>query len=147
MMMPLSAARAADACCPKDAAAPVNSAFAPPPSAPRSGELSEADVAFLAGYENVRAALAGDNFEAAQKAAEGLDGAEGIAAAKSIAEARQAFKALSVKAIGMAKGHKGFFVAHCPMVKGGGGDWLATKKAIENPYYGSQMYSCGTIKE
>jgi len=157
-LLPISALKAADACCAKDtekadagccsteAVASMNSAFAAPPSAPLTAALLEADAAFLARYEHVHAALAADDFKAAQKAATGLDGAEGIASAESLAKARVAFKALSLKAIEIAKGHEGFYVAHCPMVKGGGADWLQTSKKISNPYFGSQMLTCGTIK-
>lgn len=148
LALPVSALHAADTCCSSEA--PAKSAFAAPPPAPlaESGaELSDADRAFLASYETVRAALAGDDFEAAKKAAADIAGGEPVAKAKSIAEARIAFKSLSARAIAKAKGHAGFYVAHCPMVKGGGADWLATKKVIENPYYGSAMFSCGYIKE
>jgi hypothetical protein len=141
-----------DACCSGESekATPIVTAFATPPAAPVAAtdkKLSEADRKFLASYENVRAALAGDDFAAAKKAAAEIDGGEPVAKAKSIADARVAFKALSAKAIAKAKGHAGFYVAHCPMVKGGGADWLATKKVIENPYYGSAMFACGFIKE
>ena len=143
--------KAGCSCCSDKAAQPVKTAFAAPPPAPvASAEkkaLGEADQQFLASYERVRAALAGDNFEAARAAAAEIDGGEPIAKAKSIAEARVAFKGLSARAIAKAKGHAGFYVAHCPMVKGGGADWLATKKAIENPYFGSAMFACGYIKE
>lgn len=159
LLLPISAAKAADDCCAKpdaaqkdgccasEATAPVPSAFAAPPPAPRVEDLSEADAVFLAGYEKIRAALAGDNLDAAKEAAAVLEGAEGIAGAKKIAEARVAFKALSATAIAKAKGHAGFYVAHCPMVKGGGADWLTTKKKIENPYFGSAMFSCGYFKD
>jgi hypothetical protein len=39
------------------------------------------------------------------------------------------------------------FLSHCPMVPGGGGDWLAANEQIANPYFGSQMLRCGTVKE
>lgn len=155
-ILPL-AAIAADAdkadcsCCSAEAATPVQTAFAAPPPAPMAAAekkaLSEDDRKFLASYEKVRAALAGDNFEAAKSAAAEIDGGEPIAKAKSIADARAAFKGLSARAIAKAKGQAGFYVAHCPMVKGGGADWLATKKKIENPYFGSAMFACGSIKE
>jgi Cu(I)/Ag(I) efflux system membrane fusion protein len=32
---------------------------------------------------------------------------------------------------------------YCPMVKGGGGDWLQPDAKLLNPYYGSQMLRCG----
>lgn len=141
-----------DACCSSEStkAMPIVTAFATPPAAPvavTAKELGEADKKFLASYEAIRAALAGDDFEAAKKAAAEIEGGEPVAKAKSIAEARIAFKALSARAIAKAKGHAGFYVAHCPMVKGGGADWLATKKKIENPYFGSAMFACGYIKE
>jgi len=146
LLLPVSALNAADACC-ESKTAPETSAFAPPPPVPRAEGLSETDAAFLASYEKIRAALAGDNLDASKAAAVDLEGAEAIAGAKKIAEARVAFKALSATAIAKAKGHAGFYVAHCPMVKGGGADWLATMKVIENPYFGSAMFSCGYIKE
>lgn len=37
---------------------------------------------------------------------------------------------------------------HCPMYNDGkGGDWLSKESGIKNPYYGSQMLSCGSTKE
>jgi len=147
LLFPLAAHAAEKGGCCGASAAPVKSAFAAPPAAPRAEGLNEADSAFLASYEKIRAALAGDNLEAAKEAATDLEGAEQIAAAKKIADARVAFKAISATAIAKAKGHSGFYVAHCPMVKGGGADWLTTKKVIENPYFGSAMFACGYIKE
>lgn len=137
-------------CCSSSAAKPMSTAFAMPPAAPMATDakqLGEADAAFLARYEHVHAALAADDFAAAQTAATGLDGAEAVAAAKDIAAARVAFKALSEKAVAIARGHDGFYVVHCPMVKGGGADWVQTTRKISNPYFGKKMLTCGTIKE
>lgn len=37
---------------------------------------------------------------------------------------------------------------YCPMANGGnGGFWLASEKKIQNPFYGSKMMSCGSVKE
>ena len=37
---------------------------------------------------------------------------------------------------------------NCPMVNGGkGANWLSKESAIKNPYYGSQMLSCGKTIE
>ena len=33
----------------------------------------------------------------------------------------------------------------CPMVKGGGGDWLQANNELKNPYWGSQMLTCGEV--
>ena len=38
---------------------------------------------------------------------------------------------------------KPFIHFYCPMVKGGGGDWLQAGGPLANPYFGSQMLRCG----
>lgn len=38
------------------------------------------------------------------------------------------------------------YVDHCPMYNGGA-DWLSQEKGIRNPYYGSSMMTCGSVKE
>jgi Cu(I)/Ag(I) efflux system membrane fusion protein len=38
-------------------------------------------------------------------------------------------------------------VAHCPMaLDGKGAKWLQTGEALRNPYYGSEMLSCGSVE-
>ena len=73
-----------------------------------------------------------------------------IDSAKTIKGARSAFESLStsmevlVVHFGGPKSHK---VAkyHCPMVDGNrGASWLQNTEGTQNPYYGSQMYSCGS---
>ena len=40
------------------------------------------------------------------------------------------------------------YYQHCPMANNGkGADWLSKENAIKNPYYGSQMLSCGKTIE
>lgn len=40
------------------------------------------------------------------------------------------------------------YYQHCPMANDGkGADWLSKENAIKNPYYGSQMLSCGKTVE
>ncbi len=37
---------------------------------------------------------------------------------------------------------------HCPMYNDGkGADWLSKESIIKNPFYGSQMLTCGSVKE
>lgn len=37
---------------------------------------------------------------------------------------------------------------HCPMYNNGkGADWLSKESAIKNPFFGSQMIGCGSVKE
>lgn len=80
-------------------------------------------------------------------------GGERISSAKNIAEAREGFEHISnalIKAVRDfgTSGSKPLFVYNCPMAFGGrGGDWLQAKKGTENPYYGSMMFTCGSLKE
>lgn len=40
------------------------------------------------------------------------------------------------------------YLDHCPMFNDGkGADWISKESAIKNPYYGSQMLTCGKVKE
>ena len=40
------------------------------------------------------------------------------------------------------------YYAHCPMYNNGkGANWLSSEKEIKNPYYGSQMLTCGSVEE
>lgn len=75
-----------------------------------------------------------------------------IEAAKDIAAQRTAFTSLSADVIALFKHAsltKGtIYVQHCPMANNGdGGDWLASEKKIQNPYYGSEMMECGAVLE
>jgi hypothetical protein len=114
----------------------------------QAAELSAADKDFLAGYEQVRAALAKDDLAAAKTAAasaksEDAD-AKKVAAAGSIAEARGAFERMSAKAIAMTSGIPGYYRASCPMAKK---DWVQVNTQISNPYEGKSMPDCGFIKK
>lgn len=131
----------------------------------KNAPLTDAQKSFLAQYEVVRAALASDDLAAAKKAATvvekdltvvakedakaqpGADAAKKLAAADSLKVAREAFKALSKRAVHLAGSQKGYFIANCPMVEGGEGDWVQTTKDINNPYFGKAMLTCGSIKE
>ncbi|HLP09888.1 MAG TPA: hypothetical protein VK178_17140 [Opitutaceae bacterium] len=106
--------------------------------------LADADRAFLAAYEKVRAALATDDLPAARVAAEAIPEAKAVAGASDISTARKAFKQLSTKAVALARGQPGYYVAHCSMFPGGA-DWVQTTDAISNPYWGKSMPRCGEI--
>lgn len=130
----------------------------------KSAPLDAGQKAFLTQYEAVRAALAADNLAAAKTAAAPLakdlaavaqestkaqpaaDAAKKLASAGSLAAARDAFKAVSKRAVHYATGKEGYFVANCPMVDGGEGDWVQTSNKISNPYFGKAMLTCGSIK-
>ncbi len=111
----------------------------------------------IASYETVSVALAGDNLPAAKAAAaklgcfahcngdEALAGHVGtVAAAASLDEARNAFKAVSAAVIARADGAGDYFIMTCPMAAA---DWIQTSKEVANPYFGSRMLRCGSIKK
>ena len=85
--------------------------------------------------------------EAVVKAAEGMKG-------KPIAEQRKAFMALSDAVIALldrsapsAKIGNELYVAYCPMAFGDkGASWVQKVKPIANPYYATEMKSCGEVK-
>lgn len=106
--------------------------------------LTEADHVFLARYEAIRGALAADDLATARAAAAALPEARPIADATDLTTARKAFKELSVKAVALARGQPGYFIAHCSMFPGGA-DWVQTTEALANPYWGKSMPRCGTI--
>lgn len=75
--------------------------------------------------------------------------ADGIAAPKDITDARATFQALSGAVYALARqfgdsGSQPILRFHCPMAFGdSGADWLQNKPGTENPYFGSQMFTCG----
>ncbi len=113
-------------------------------SAPAAEPLDATATTFLAGYEQIRLALANDQLPAARDAAKALPEAKAIAEAKSISDARKAFKTLSGRAVTIARGQPGYFIAHCTMFPGGA-DWVQTTDAVSNPYWGKSMPHCGEI--
>jgi len=66
-----------------------------------------------------------------------------------LAKARQAFKPISHAVVTLAAHVRGqgarqsFTHFYCPMVEGGGGDWLQPGGKLLNPYFGSEMLHCG----
>lgn len=131
----------------------------------------------LQGYYDLKNALAEDKTDAAVKSAAALQAAvkkvphQGFAnekqhqlwmkesgvILKSTAELsnttdlkaqRKSFEGISSSFITLVKDLKvnedTVFVEYCPMVKL---SWLNEVKAVQNPYYGSKMYECGTVRE
>jgi Cu(I)/Ag(I) efflux system membrane fusion protein len=66
-----------------------------------------------------------------------------------LAGARKAFKPISHAVVTLATqirsedAEQPFTHFYCPMVPGGGGDWLQPGGELLNPYFGSQMLRCG----
>lgn len=129
-----------------------------------AGEMTTAAVSgaenssgLVAHYEKVSSALASDDLEAAHAAAAELGAWAGaakqpglssaaakVAQAASLDDARTAFKALSAVAIPLAEHAGAHFVMFCPMANA---EWMQTKADIANPYYGTKMLRCGTVRK
>jgi Cu(I)/Ag(I) efflux system membrane fusion protein len=66
-----------------------------------------------------------------------------------LSEARKAFKSISHAVVTLAtqvrsdSASSSFTHFYCPMVPGGGGDWLQPTDQLLNPYFGSEMLRCG----
>ena len=76
---------------------------------------------------------------------------EHIADTKDIKHQRDHFMDLSKKMydlIKVSKQETPTYYQHCPMANDGkGADWLSKENTIKNPYYGSQMLTCGKTVE
>lgn len=74
-----------------------------------------------------------------------------IAKAKDIAKQRSVFASLSTNMYELVKVstlESPVYYQHCPMFnEGKGANWLSKEKAVKNPFYGSQMMSCGSTVE
>lgn len=68
---------------------------------------------------------------------------------QSLDESRKSFKTIShailrlAARVRAADAEQVLFHIYCPMVKGGGGDWLQDNDRVNNPYWGSKMLRCG----
>lgn len=120
--------------------------------------------ALVEAYLSAQTALASDSLKEVPAAAKAIeesatplgadagalaDGARKLGSAKDLAAARTAFGDVSsalvtyVEKSGSAL-PAGVHIAYCPMVEK---PWLQKNKEIKNPYYGSAMLTCGTIKK
>lgn len=79
--------------------------------------------------------------------------AKRVAAAPDLEAARVAFEPLSIAMITMASDFgaaagDSVLLFHCPMAfDWRGADWLQGRDGVENPYFGSRMYRCGTREQ
>lgn len=76
---------------------------------------------------------------------------ENIEATKDVGHQRDRFMSLSKNMYELTKVSKSetpVYYQHCPMAnEGKGANWLSKDNAIKNPYYGSQMMTCGKTVE
>lgn len=74
-----------------------------------------------------------------------------ISATKDLAKQRRLFMQLSQDIYVLARAmnlKQPLYFQFCPMYnEGKGAHWLSKEQAIQNPYYGSQMLSCGRVQE
>jgi Cu(I)/Ag(I) efflux system membrane fusion protein len=75
-----------------------------------------------------------------------------IAQTQDIESMRRAFLPLSEAFIAWASrlpvAEDTLYVQHCPMADNNeGGYWLSRDKDIQNPYFGSKMLRCGSVKQ
>jgi len=73
--------------------------------------------------------------------------ASAIAKTQDIKKQREAFKTLSKNMYDLLKTSKlstAVYYQYCPMQDA---NWLSTESTIKNPYYGSQMLTCGSTVE
>jgi hypothetical protein len=130
----------------------------------RSASAAELPRALVEPYLQAQVLLANDETKGIDVAAKAVDaaavklgkGAEALAAsakklaaAKTITQARTAFGELSVALEAYldktkATLPKDLHVAYCPMEDK---PWLQKGDVIKNPYFGSEMIDCGTIKK
>jgi len=106
---------------------------------------------------NVKEArFAGNAIEAGAREVKGgeslVASAAKITATADIEEQRAAFSALSNDLVALIKQsglHSGqLYVDFCPMAMNDkGAVWLSGDKAIQNPYFGEKMMTCGEVKE
>jgi len=73
----------------------------------------------------------------------------GIASKKDLDAQRKAFAELAAPMLALVKvapRPEPVYYDHCPMYEGGA-NWLSQEKQIKNPFYGSQMLTCGSVKQ
>ena len=132
-------------------------------------DSTRSESSLLSSYYNLKNALVSSNAEAASAGATAfvkaidaagketvndstrkvlLADAGAIAETKDLKVQRVKFATLSANMFALAKVVKlstaPVYQQYCPMKKA---SWLSDNKAIKNPYYGSAMLTCGSVKE
>jgi len=80
-------------------------------------------------------------------------GIDKISSSSGLEEARSGFFTASVAMINITRNFESgnnqpVYLYFCPMAfDNQGAEWLQNKKGTENPYFGSQMFTCGTERE
>lgn len=127
-------------------------------------QASESTKAIVASYLQIHAALSADKVDGVKPAAAAIAkeavrlGPQGDAVVKAaktmesagnVKAAREALGPLSDAVIAVAgaddwKDVPGVKIGYCPMVRK---SWIQKDGTVSNPYYGSQMLTCGELKD
>lgn len=125
---------------------------------------SESTKAIVASYLQIHAALSADKTDGVRPAAANivkeagrmgasgeaiLKAAKAVESAANLKAARDAFGPLSDAVIAAAgaddwKDVGGVKIGYCPMVQK---SWIQKDGEVNNPYYGTQMLTCGELKD
>ena len=125
---------------------------------------SDATRNIVASYLQIQMALAADKMDGVKAAADAISkqaqsmgtagepvarAAKAVAAARDLNAARTAFGPLSDAVIAAAKAEDwkdvaGVSIGYCSMVNK---SWIQKGSQVSNPYYGSQMLTCGDLKD
>jgi Cu(I)/Ag(I) efflux system membrane fusion protein len=111
-------------------------------------------ITIVAALKEVDMTLLGSDAHLAwMKLSQKIEKAAGVISAAGIKKGRVSFEPLSdavtaaVRSFG-ASGRQQVIRFHCPMAfDWKGADWLQNRTGVENPYFGSEMYRCGTEEE
>ncbi|MCC5021477.1 MAG: DUF3347 domain-containing protein [Candidatus Synoicihabitans palmerolidicus] len=101
-------------------------------------------------YLKVQTALASDDLAAASVKSL-TESAQKVASAPDIKAARASFAQTSIQLMALVAevgttNAQPLYIAHCTMAFGQGADWLQADTTVNNPFYGSMMLRCGSIK-
>jgi hypothetical protein len=104
------------------------------------------DEQFLSAYVHIHDALVANDMTGVRKAAAMLPASAEtqLANAGSIHSARDGFAKLTPRAEKLAAGQPEYHIFYCPMAKL---DWVQKSTAIQNPYLGPDMRTCGVQKK
>ena len=110
---------------------------------------SNADAAAMSAAELIKAINATDKETIKEESRNALlSDADAISQTKDIKVQREKFATLSANMATLVKSVKlsvdPVYLQYCPMKKA---SWLSDNKTIKNPYYGSAMLTCGSVKE
>jgi hypothetical protein len=115
-------------------------------SALHAAPLTADDQQFLSAYIRIHDALVANDLSGVRKASAMLPvGTETrLANAGSIHSARDEFAKLTPRAEKLAANQPEYHIFYCPMAKL---DWVQMCRAVENPYLGPDMRTCGVEKK